>query len=157
MLTTPPDRNDSSARNAEWKTIALEEWRQLEAKVTRHANLAFQTRGWMFGLLTALQIAAHTKTAVLTPREVFCASGLVVIMFLFMELIQRISQSEAIGRSSEVEEALRAERSYDGPRISLSMSMGGSPRMYFRQLTNQIVWIPYTAVLSLISLLARWS
>lgn len=137
----------------EWKEIALEELKILEEKITRHANLAFQTRSWLFALITALVVGLLDEKANLNGIRFLLIAFVLTLTFLWMELIQRIPQKQSMVRVSEIEKALRGETDYDGPKISKSLSMGGSFSHYWKVFSPPIL-IPYFSIIIIITFLA---
>jgi hypothetical protein len=152
------NEDDEPALASGWLLVALEEWKHLEQKVTRHAQFAFQTRGWMFALLTALQIGARASSETFSAMKLVVASLLIIAMFLAMELIQRVAQAEAISRSRNVERALRGEQVYDGPRVSDSLHMTSLElKVYLAAAKSRIVVVPFLSTTLIAVVLSLWS
>lgn len=129
--------------------IAIEELKLLEDKISRHANLAFQNRGWLFALLTALVIGLFDEKDKISSLNFLLISLILTCTFFFMELIQRIPQRQAMARAKEIEEILRNERNYDGPKISISLTLGGKPSDYLKSV-SAVVLIPYISIIIII-------
>jgi len=135
------------------KAIMLEELKILEDKINRHANLAFQNRGWLFAILVALVIGLYEKKLHLGTCTFLLFAYLIILAFFIMELIQRLPQKQALSRASTVEKMIRGELPYNGPKISDSLSMGGKFKQYYQSITG-VVAIPYICILLIITLFA---
>ncbi len=104
--------------------IALEELSLLQAFIARQEELRFKVRGLTTALATGLALA-RASTSVEVDRTGFLVVGIGVITIGWtLEAWHNMAEHAGIRRSHCVEEFLRGERSYDGPRIGESV---GSP------------------------------
>lgn len=132
---------------------AMEEWSRLESIVTRHSDLAFKTRGWLFAILTGLVIGVYSGRVHLETYQYFIMAYGLIMAFSFTEIIQRVPQANALKRIAVIESSLRGEQAYDGPRISLELSKTFDINAIIGQATKQFVLIPYLMLFVIVAIL----
>jgi hypothetical protein len=96
--------------------------RSLQAIITRIEQQEFQIRGWLLLILSALLAAVYSEKIKLNRAAFGSVSALLTVFFAFAELVVRVPKRKAIWRVDDVEEALRGEKPYDGPRITASIA-----------------------------------
>src|SRR5262245_58973777 len=107
--------------------VALEEFRQLQAIITRHEEHAFKVRGVMYALLTALAVPLFAGERLLTGGPFIALAVVVVCLSFWVELVHRAFARLAIERVRCVEAILRSGGviPYDGPLVSESLRRDG--------------------------------
>ncbi|SAL32911.1 hypothetical protein [Caballeronia humi] len=101
---------------------AMEEWRQLQAIIGRYDGFDFSIRGWLLVLVGAAMTAHFSKGSPISTGLFVLLALTAIIALLMSELSIRVVKRRAINRVFVIEEALRKEADYDGPRISLTLS-----------------------------------
>jgi len=140
------------------KDVAIEELRQLQTVIGRMDQLEFQVRAWLLALLGALVAAKFSHSPRLSSVHFLLVGSSLTLTFVLMELVVRIPKRKAINRAFVVEEMLRSYQSYDGPKISLSLSTHWGKREILRLMIKEaIIWpvlgfyVPVVAILIIIA------
>lgn len=133
---------------------AIEEWKILEGVNTRHIDLSFKTRGWMYTLITALTVGLLSGKAIIVWWEFLVISYGLIVLFLGMELIQRAFTAKARQRIAVVESSIRGEIPYDGPRVTEALPLDSTHFELLVEVKPQFVWLPYLLLTVAITLLA---
>lgn len=101
--------------------VALAEFTALQDFISRQEDLRFKARSVTTALVTGLALARASQGVGLGAAE-FLVLTLGVLVFGWMtEALYNAAEHTAIKRSREVEEALRGERTYDGPLLGKSL------------------------------------
>jgi hypothetical protein len=135
----------------------MEEWKQLQTIIGRYDTLEFQHRGWLLVLVGALIAALYADKGRLSGGLFAVVAGTVWALFLWMELVSRLTKRKALWRVRAVETCLRGEAPYDGPRLSLSLSFPAAVpewRMMLREVRIALVWAFYGGLLAIILIFA---
>lgn len=125
---------------------AMAEWSRLESIVSRQSELAFKTRSWLIALLTALLIGVFTGRISIAGHAYWVISYGLAVSFFLMEAIQRVPQSQALRRIARIEEHLRGERDYDGPRICIDLPLRLRVLDLLQEARTHIMWLPYLMI-----------
>jgi hypothetical protein len=147
---------DSIARSG---LDAMEELKLLSAIIARYESFEFQLRGWLLLILGALIAALFAEKGHISGTLFGIIASLAVVIFLWMELIMRLTKRKAIWRFGVVEAALRDGSSYDGPAITrhLSKPPKGSSESYQmmrQEIKISLVWGFYLGLFIIILTLA---
>lgn len=121
---------------------AIEELKLLQAFIGKSDDISLKIKGWSITLSTAYIIALATGK--LTNGHLTLLALLVPLLFLWLDVVFRVAQNRAIRRSSCIEEAIRGEREYDGPRIAKTLSQPNNLREQWQALNNVRMHIPYS-------------
>lgn len=126
--------------------MALEELKVLADIISRHDEISLKIKGWCTTLVTGFLVAMFSGT-IQAPLNV---SGLlvavIIVIFLWIDVVFRVAEDRAINRQGEVEKALRGEVQYDGPKIKWSLSTPNTFRDQLRSLNNNRIYLPYVAL-----------
>lgn len=132
----------------------MEEWKQLETIIGRYEGQEFQVRGWLFVLLGVLGAALFAEKPKFSGTIFIVAGVGLVVVYCSMEIVLRIPKRRAYSRVERIEEALRGEIAYDGPRISQTLdSKKVSMNVIWRELRKTRVWFFYVSIVAVIAIL----
>ena len=88
-------------------------------------------------------------------------SAVLTVFFAFAELVVRVAKRKAIWRVDEVEEALRGEKPYDGPKITASLATFWDQKTLTELMRYEAriitVWGFYVPIWLIVLLLAMWN
>ena len=102
--------------------VALEEWKLLASIIGRLEEVEYKIRSWLVALITALAVALYSKRLDLSVGSFALIGIILIIIFVWMDLIHRMPKRNAIKRDREIEEILREGRQYDGPKMSMTLA-----------------------------------
>ena len=133
--------------------VALEEWKLLASIIGRLEEVEYKIRSWLVALITALAVALYSKRLDLSVGSFALIGIILIIIFVWMDLIHRMPKRNAIKRDREIEEILREGRQYDGPKMS--MTLAKPRRCGMLQELWRMAWnTPYLQFLILVILLS---
>ncbi len=136
--------------------IALEEYRQLQAIIGRHEDHAFKVRGVMYALLTALAVPVFSHDRILAGRQFALLAAIIILLFLFVELVHRGFVRLAIERTDALETILRTQAPYDGPLITQSLGQRRLFAMMLREVGMPWVMVHYASLALVVIAIARF-
>ena len=140
----------------DWCETAKEEWKLLQAIIGRLENNEYKIRSWLIALLTALGVGLFSgKIPLLNPAEFLTMSALLILLFLFIELIHRIPKRRAMNRVGYIEKCLRTGTGYCGPKIRKELSQRARFVPMFRELLILPVYGFYILVILMVAVLSR--
>ncbi len=106
----------SQSRDDIWKELEI-----AQTLIARQESNRHQFRNWYVGILTALLIAFASKEITIEKNQFLILSGIITLIFYILEFGFGASEGRIINRSNELEEILRTNGEYDGPKIGLSL------------------------------------
>jgi len=131
----------------EKKEIALAEYNHLENIITNYSDKFYRIRNWLLVILSGLMVGFYTEKISVDKCDLWYGSLLFIILFYFMEIIQRVVQKKAMIRVAHVEKCLKGEEEYDGPKITESLKISENPLTLFLgvliESKNALIWFPY--------------
>ncbi len=128
------------------ENIALEELKLVQAIINTQEQIRLKIMGWGVATVSAISVAYLSEKLDL-PSNSYLALSLVIIgIFLWLDTVHRVAVDRAIERSGEIEECLRKEATYDGPKIGKSISVKNGIPYQLRSLKNVRVYGPYLAL-----------
>jgi len=128
--------------------LALEEIKLLQEVIGRHEGHAMRVKGLFFVIIAGLTAAIYAEG--LSGSRLLMFSGTIVLTLLFMvwELYHRAISQHAITRAGEVEEQLRQQAEYDGPKIGFSLRNRIGPAELLAEAWRPWNWSSLIVVLS---------
>jgi hypothetical protein len=127
--------------------VEMDELQRLQEIIARHEDHAFKVRGVMYGLLGALSIPLFSDKKVITGETFLILAGIVVLLFLLVELVHRSFVRLAIIRSMTVEEMIRTGKKYDGPLVGISLGQKLLPKIMFEEIFVPSFGLHYTCLI----------
>lgn len=131
------------SENREYNLLALEEFKLLQGIARDQEELRFKIRGWCVALITALSVALLSNEIELPRKEYFLVSLMILLLFLWLDVLYRVAQDRALRRAKVVEKVLQNKCAYSGPCIRESLSVKNSLAEQLRSLNNIRVYSPY--------------
>ncbi len=135
-------------------SCAWEEIKLLHEIVKNQEEWRFKIRGWAVALLTALSVVAFSNDVKITGSQYLALSIVVLLVTCWIDVIYRVAQDRALERANIVEEQLRTQRKYDGPKIRVKLSRPNSIEAQLSALNNIRVYGPYLLLLFIVSVIA---
>lgn len=123
--------------------LALEELKLLQGIAQNQEELRFKIRGWCLALVTALSVAFLSERIKFSGGQYIFVSCLILVLFLWLDVLYRVAQDRAFARKKVVEEYLRGIGEYSGPLIRDSLSGPNSVEEQCVSLNNIRVYGPY--------------
>jgi len=125
------------------ETIALEELKLVQAIITNQELVRLKIMGWGVAATIAISVAYLSEKIDLPALSYLMLSVIIIGIFLWLDTVHRVAVDRAIERSGEIEECLRKEKAYDGPKIGQSISVKNGIPYQLRSLKNVRVYGPY--------------
>lgn len=130
--------------------IALEELKILQGIAQNQEELRFKIRGWCLALVTAFSVAFLSEKVKFCGGQFILISSLIVVLFLWLDVLYRVAQDRAFARAKDVEKYLRGTGDYSGPLIRNSLSVPNSVKDQCESLNNIRVYGPYVLLFLII-------
>lgn len=132
------------------KQLALEELKLLLDIAQGQEELRFKIRGWCIALVTAFSVAFLSEKIKFSGCQFILISSLILVLFLWLDVLYRVAQDRAFKRSKVVEENLRGIGNYSGPLIGEYLSVPNSAKDQVVSLKNIRVYGPYVLLLVIV-------
>jgi hypothetical protein len=134
---------------------AFEELKILKEIIFLQEEARAKIKSWAVGLVSAITVTFVSERISLSWEEYLLICGGILALFLWMDVIHRVAEDRAIKRSSEIEVILRdRSKQYDGPKISISVSIPNKFSEQRKALLNVRVYSPYAVIMALIIIVA---
>ena len=154
ILTLVEEHSASAAKPDEspWKEIGV-----LEEIIARHETHAMKVKGWLFLLLTSAS-AGRIFVGDFRHSPYFMTFVILAsLVFVLWELFHRGLVRLAIERVATIEENMRNQAHYDGPRVVVSLSPNLTIRKAFSEIRDPWNWWSVIATALWLSLLWFWT
>ncbi len=138
-------------------TLALEEYKLLQSIAEAQETLRFKIRGWCVALITALSVAVLSQKIHFSGGQFLSLASVIVLMFLWLDVLYRVAQDRALDRAKVVEKSLQGLIEYDGPKIRDKLSVQNSLADQVHALKNVRIYGPYLLLSAIIILVAQLS
>ena len=148
---------DAKKENNDMNQLALEEFKLLQGIAEAQETLRFKIRSWCVALITALSVAVLSQKIQFSVCQFLLIATVIMLMFLWLDVLYRVAQDWALRRAKLVEESLRGLIKYDGPKVRESLSAPNSVADQVLSLNNVRVYGPYLLLLVILVVVAAYS
>lgn len=128
------------------QAIAIEELKLVQAIISNQENTRLKIMGWGVAAVVAISVSYLAERVNMPPSSYLGPSVIIIGLFLWLDVIHRVSVDRAIERSATIEQYLRDGDDYDGPKIGLSMSVSNGLSYQLNAVKNIRVYAPYLAL-----------
>jgi hypothetical protein len=122
---------------------AFEELKALQAIISSQEEARALIKNWLIGLITVISGAFVSGKVAFSRVGYLIISIGIIVLFLWIDTVHRVSQDRAIGRSQLVEQFLREKTVYDGPLIGRTLSAANTLSEQIKALNNIRLYFPY--------------
>jgi len=140
------------------KDIALAEYTHLENIILNYSDKFYRIRNWLIAILTGLTVAYYSMELAIDIYMFLIVSYLFIFLFYFLELTQRVVQKRALKRLEKVENMLKGDLEYDGPKITESLKGAEEFLNLISDIRsesgNALIWVPYFVIALVITLIS---
>ncbi len=137
---------------------AEKELELLQSIVNQWVGFSFKIRGWLLALITGLTVGYLSGKIEFGGVVYLAISASLIACFWIIDQSQRVVAGLAIKRMQHIEELLRSDHPYDGPRITESLLPALKPlfvlKEVFKASFQALSFIPYFVLLLLAVVLA---
>jgi hypothetical protein len=133
--------SDSSPRYA----IALEELKLLQAVIHKQDDARSHIVGWSVAVVVALTVA-YLSDKGLTGKTYCFLGTVVVLLFLWLDVVHKVAQDRAISRVKAIEKSIRTGTYYIGPCIAGTLTRPNTLYEQCLAARNVRVWAPYATL-----------
>jgi hypothetical protein len=130
--------------------IILTEYKILQDLITRLENNEFKIRGWLFTIITGLSLAYFSKNIMINAIGYLIVSIFCIMMFLVYELLHRIPKMKAFHRVKCLEDIIKKEGNYKGPKLYQSLTGKRSLNEMLKEFKKVQIWLPYLMIIIII-------
>ena len=125
--------------------LAIEELKILFSIISRHDDLSFKIKKWAITINSALiiGIASGKITEYIANNYLILFLPVLPLIFLWIDVIHRVAMDRAIKRQADVEECVRNNNNYDGPKIDMTLSKPNSFKDQMKALNNVRMYFIY--------------
>lgn len=148
---------DTKKEMHDMNQLALEELKLLQGIAEAQETLRFKIRGWCVALITALSVAVLSHKILFPVGQFLLIAMVIMLTFLWLDVLYRVAQDRALKRAKLVEESLRGLVKYDGPKVRESLSVPNSVADQMLSLNNVRVYGPYLLLLVILFVVALYS
>ena len=123
--------------------LMIKEFDILQDVIKFQEDIRMKSRNWCITIISAITITFISEKISFSNLNFLIMNSVLIVLFLWLELIYRVAEKRAIIRSSYVESALRGEKKYDGPLIGKSLSKSNSIKTQIKELNNIRIYFTY--------------